>query len=151
MDDPNVATNKTARGKRTPRLTGRANAMTRGKGRKLGLKRTMDDPARTPPERSNPVRTFHPAVPRPPARGIRGVVKRRAPGSGAPAPTNPDRGTRAADGKRTLPAAPPVPRLTGTANALTRGQGRKVGLREKAGMPVPPAPPAAYQKGRSKR
>lgn len=149
MDDPNVASNKQARGRRAKgalRLTGTANALTRGNGRKVGLRRRAGlAPVSAPRNAERGTRQQRPApvpesmrqrptpfVPGGPSRGP------------APAPAQPR------PGRIGKPSSPPTPYLTGTANAVTRGEGRKVGLRRNLGM-TPPPPPKPMQKGRAKR
>jgi len=108
-----------------PKLTGTANALTRGKGLKLGLKKQAITP---PPAPSTAAPSHVPA--RQFAAPIKPGALNLAPPSGSswkkpgPAPT----AVTAAVKQMAARQAPT--KLTGRANALTRGQGKKIGLRK---------------------
>jgi hypothetical protein len=149
-----VITKRKVTATRATKLTGTANALTRGQGRKVGLKGKIGavgtsgvkpilpvkPPARTPANTQ--------AAPAP--QTIKPFTAASAAGTGtAPAPTNilpivkDFNGDLAAKWQKITPrikkqaaARRDMLKLTGRANALTRGRGKKVGLKRIA--PKPP-------------
>lgn len=92
-----------------PALTGNANAITRGNGQKVGLRRKLGLAA--------------PAAPTRTATPDRPMAGQMRPGFVPPTPDRPKPGTPRPGRAGKKPA------LTGRANALTRGKGKKIGLR----------------------
>ena len=88
--------------------TGRANALTRGQGMKVGLRRQMGVPLPAPVTPRPMVGTVRPSV----AGFVPSIPDKPKPSGGRPAPK----------GKKSS--------LTGRALALTRGKGKKIGLRK---------------------
>ena len=141
-----------------PKLTGGANALTRGKGNKFGLKRKMGVPTGskrtvppivkppTPPTTGTKVVSYPSEGPRmvelagatPPAfHAMREVPIGRLP-SGAPSATAPKPRPMPWQGMGGSPLTKAIAAATakkkGRANALTRGKGRKLGLKRITSM-----------------